>query len=105
MSTLTSTALLALSLMPGLAAAQGSQCHARVELKLDDEVENPRDAGFLSSLAASPGYSLTFVRTRGSRFVYDVIGPGTDPQCSQGIEMLRRNASVLDLRVTKPKSS
>ena len=95
---------LALLLLP-IAAAAADQCKARVALRLDDEVENPRDPGFLGSLTANPLYSLTWVKSNGAREVYDLTGPGTDYQCQGGIEILRRDASVLDLRVIEPKAT
>ncbi len=94
-----------LLLVPISAAAQGGRCTARIEVQLDAEVSNPRDPSFMSSLTASPLYSLTWVRGEGSRVVYVLNGPGTDVRCQQGIAMMRRAASVLDVRVLDRDSS
>jgi hypothetical protein len=91
-----------LLLMSVVAAAQGGRCMARVELVLDSEVSDPRNPGFVSSLTGSPLYSLSWIEGEGSRVVYDLTGPGSDEMCKGGIEMLRRDAAVLDLRVLEP---
>ena len=94
-----------LLLLPISAAAQDSRCSERIEVRLDSEVSNPRDPSFLSSLTANPLYSLTWVEGEESRAVYLLTGPGTDYQCKGGIELVRRDASILDLRVIEPESS
>lgn len=94
-----------LLLMPVVAAAADSKCSARIEVRLDSEVSNPRDPSFLSSLTANPQYSLTWVEGDDSRAVYVLTGPGMDYQCKGGIELVRRDASILDLRVLEPESS
>jgi len=93
-----------LLLVPISAAAQ-DRCTARIEVRLDTEVSNPRDPSFLSSLTANPLYSLSWIEGEDSRAVYLLTGPGTDYQCKGGIEMVRRDASILDLRVLDPDSS
>jgi hypothetical protein len=94
-----------LLLVPISAAAQNSRCKARIEVQLDSEVSNPRDPSFLSSVTANPLYSLTWVEGEDSRAIYLLTGPGTDYQCKGGIELVRRDASILDLRVLEPDSS
>jgi hypothetical protein len=94
-----------LLLVPISAAAQGGRCTARIEVQLDAEVSNPRDPSFMSSLTASPLYSLTWVEGDESRAVYVLTGPGTDDQCKAGIDIVRRASSILDLRVLDPGSS
>ncbi len=59
----------------------------------------------MSSLTASPLYSLSWVEGDDSRAVYVLTGPGTDYQCKGGIEMVRQASSILDLRVLDPESS
>jgi hypothetical protein len=93
-----------LLLIPISAAAQ-DRCTARIEVQLDSEVSNPRDPSFLSSLTANPLYSLSWVEGDDSRAVYLLTGPGTDYGCKGGIELVRRDASILDLRVLEPGAS
>ena len=57
------------------------------------------------ALTANPQYSLTWVEGDDSRAVYVLTGPGMDYQCKGGIELVRRDASILDLRVLEPESS
>jgi hypothetical protein len=94
----------ALLLMPVVAAAVDSRCMARIEVVLDTEVADPRNPGFMTSLTGNPLYSITWVSGKGSRVVYDLTGPGSDVMCKEGIEKLRRDAAVLELRVLEPGS-
>jgi hypothetical protein len=90
-----------LLLMPLAAAALESRCSTRIEVVLDSEVANPRNTGFITSLTGNPLYSLTWVEGKGSRHVFDLTGPGADVLCKDGIELLRRDAAILELRVVK----
>ena len=92
----------ALLFMPITAAAFDSECRARVELRLDDEVANPRDPSFVTSLTGNPMYRLVWVKGKDSVHVFDLIGPGNDLLCHDGIDLLRRDAAILDLRVIDP---
>src|SRR5688572_9945832 len=99
------TLLACVLLLVPISAAAHDRCTARIEVQLDSEVSNPRDPSFLSSVTANPLYSLTWVEGDDSRAVYLLTGPGTDYGCKGGIELVRRDASILDLRVLEPDSS
>jgi hypothetical protein len=90
-----------LLLMPLAAAALESRCSTRIEVVLDSEVANPRNTGFITSLTGNPLYSLTWVEGKGSRHVFDLTGPGADAMCKDGVELLRRDAAILELRVVE----
>jgi hypothetical protein len=90
-----------LAAVPGnsIAAAAAEQCRARLEVTLEPSVPNARDPSFLSGLAANPVYTLLWVDGSGSTAVYELKGPATDYRCEEEINRIRRNASVMDLKV------
>lgn len=92
-------------LLVPISAAADDRCSARIEVRLDSEVSNPRDPSFIGSLTANPLYSLAWVEGEDSRAVYVLSGPGTDYGCKGGIELVRRDASILELRVLDADSS
>jgi hypothetical protein len=79
--------------------AAPKQCHARIEVKLEPHISNPRDPAFLSGLAANPLYTLTWVSGPNDTAVYDLTGPATDYGCEEEIRRLRKSAHVLALNV------
>lgn len=95
------TTLLActLLLMPVVAAALESRCSVRIEVQLNDSVSNPRDPRVFTSLIANPGYSVSWVEGERSRHVFDLSGPGGDFMCRDGVELLRRDPAIWEVRV------
>jgi hypothetical protein len=89
----------ALLLMPRVAAALDSRCSVRIEVHLSGSVSNPRKPRLFDSLIANPVYSVSWVEGKGSRHVFDLSGPGADFMCRDGVEMLRRDPIVWELRV------
>lgn len=91
----------ALALAAGLPAQE--PCRARVEIVVDAEVPDARDPGFLSGLLANPQYRLSWLSGDSSSAVYDLSGPSEDPGCANGIDLIRRGAAVLDVKVLEPE--
>jgi hypothetical protein len=89
--------------MPAASFAQ-EPCRARVVITIDAEVPDTRDPGFLSGLLANPRYRLTWVTGDGSSVVYDLSGPAEDQGCTNGIDQIRRGATVLDVKVLAPEA-
>jgi hypothetical protein len=92
-------AILATWLLASAAAAEQDRCQARLEVKLTPDVPNPRDPSFLSALAASPLYELTWVSSTDETVVLNLKGPATDYQCQQEINRIGRDTHILDLKV------
>lgn len=92
-----SFALLLLALN-GASFAQDA-CRARIEIRIDAEIPNARDPSFITGLIANPQYRLAWVSGDSTRGVYDLTGPASDENCSSGIDQLRRDAAVLDVKV------
>ena len=88
----------ALLMMPITAAAFESRCSARIEVVFATSVANPRNPGF-TALTANPGYTLAWVEGRGLRHVYDLVGPAADTLCQDGVDLLRRDPAIIELRV------
>ena len=70
-----------------------------MEVKLEPSVPNPRDPSFLSALVANPLYQVVWISGTDTTAVYELTGPATDYRCENGIELMRRNANVMDLKV------
>jgi hypothetical protein len=86
-------------LLPSLAAAQVSKCTLQLNVQVTPDVENPRDPGFLSTLAGNPAYSLIFVRTsdEGDAEVLQLSGPpGT---CHSQVEIMKMNSHIINIEV------
>lgn len=96
------TALFAFALMtmPITAAALDSRCSARIEVVFAGSEANPRNPR-LTALTANPAYSLAWIEGRGGRHVYSLTGPGTDTQCRDGVDLLRRDPAIFELRVVE----
>ncbi len=95
----------AFAAVPGngtVAVAAPDKCTARIEVKLAPDVPDPRDPSFLTALLANPLYQLTWVDGRDSTAVYDLTGPAIDYRCEKEINLLRRAAHVMDLKVVQP---
>jgi hypothetical protein len=89
----------ALLLIPVVAAALDSRCSVRIEVQLNGSVSNPRDPRVFTTLIANPAYSVSWVEGKGARHVFDLSGPGGDFMCRDGVEMLRRDPAIWDVRV------
>ena len=85
-----------------IAVAAPEKCTARIEVKLTPDVPDPRDPSFLTALLANPLYTLIWVDGSGSMAVYELTGPPTDYRCEKEINLLRRAAHVMDLKVVHP---
>jgi hypothetical protein len=84
-------------------AAEPAECKARLQLKLTPDVPNPRDPGFLATLAGSPLYRLTWIEGDESNAVVLLIGPATDYRCEKQIGQISRNSHIADLKVLPPE--
>jgi hypothetical protein len=91
---------LALMLVPKTAAALDSRCSVRIEVVFAESGGNPREP-HLTSLTANPAYSMSWVEGKGGRQVYDLSGPGADTGCRDGIDLLRRDPAIFELRVVE----
>jgi hypothetical protein len=94
-ATIALTAVLSISIGE---SAIPDRCHARLLLKLTPDVPNPRDAGFLNSLAGAL-YELIWVKGRDSVITLDLTGPASDYHCENEIELLSMNGYILDLKI------
>jgi hypothetical protein len=86
----------------GLCAADpppSARCALRLQVQLSPDVPDPRDPGFLSSLASNPGYTLTWVSASGFSVVLELAGPGTDYLCHDEVAQIRKDSRVLQLTV------
>jgi hypothetical protein len=93
---------LALASVPALGPARADgppRCHALLSVTLLAEVPNPRDPGFLSSLAGDPGYVLIWKGTDGWSQRLELTGPAPDYRCQREIRRMRKDARVLYIRV------
>lgn len=83
----------------GVIRAAPEKCSEHLEVKFDPSVSNMRAPSFLNSLVASPMYQLTWVDGSDSTAVYELTGPATDHDCENEIELLKKNANVMDVKV------
>lgn len=93
-------------LLTGVAAASAAApCDVRLVVDLGPDVPAPRDPGFLSSLLGNhPGYQLVWTgRTSSSRIILTLTGPGSEQQCQDVIDTMRRDGRVLSVRVESGK--
>lgn len=76
-------------------------CRAQLQVWLSPEVDDPRSPGFLSSLANTPGYVLTWLGASDADMSVslELSGPGPSYLCREEVERLRRDARVLDIKV------
>ena len=76
-------------------------CRLRLQVWLSGDVPDPRDPGFLSSLANQPGYVLRWVTASSDDMsvTLELTGPGPDYLCREEVEKVRRDGRVLELRV------
>lgn len=88
-----------LLLVPMVAAALESRCAVRIEVHLNDSVSNPRNPRLFASLVENTAYTASWVEGQGSRHVFELSGPGGDFMCRDGVELLRRDPAVWELRV------
>lgn len=90
-----------LALMNPAHAHAAPRCEAVLSVVLSPEVPNPRDPGFLSSLAGKPGYSLVWLGSSPASFTQrlQLTGPGPDYRCRREIRRMRADARVQRIRV------
>jgi hypothetical protein len=91
--------LVILLALPGLAAAQGTQCTLLLKVKLTPDVENPKDPAFLSTLVGDPSYSLVLVRASSDSEVLQLSGPANS--CRKQVGIMRTSAWVIYIHVLK----
>ncbi len=91
------SALVALTLICGGAAATPASCDRRLVIGLTPDVPDPRSAGFLSSLLGNhPEYTLALRGQReGSVIVVDLIGPHQGYSCDDVVQAIRKDGRVL----------
>jgi hypothetical protein len=91
---------LALMAMPITATAFDSRCSVRIEVVFAQSAGNPRNPQ-LTSLTANPAYSLSWIEGKGGRQTYDLTGPGADTRCRDGVDLLRRDPEIFEVRVVE----
>src|SRR5579862_4042408 len=83
-------------------AAVPESCDVRLSVELTPDAVSPRDQGFLNALIADPQYELRWIQGSETNAVFELRGPGSDDQCSEGIDRLGRSSHVLDVKVIQP---
>jgi hypothetical protein len=81
-------------------------CTLRLLVQLSGEVENSQDPAFLSSLAGTPGFVLTWISASkpDMTVTLKLTGQGSDYACRQEVERIRNDARVNELTVLDPSS-
>lgn len=80
-------------------AAAPERCNVRLQIKFEPGAPNPRDPAFLSGLLANPLYSVRWIGGTDTFAEYELAGPASDYQCENEVELIRRNANVIELKV------
>jgi hypothetical protein len=82
-------------------------CRLRLQVWLDPDVPDPRNEGFLSSLANRPGYALTWLGASqdDKSVTLELSGPGPSYQCRRELDFIRRDARVLTVKVLSRRDS
>jgi hypothetical protein len=76
-------------------------CRLRLQVWLTPDVPDPRNAGFLSSLANQSGYALTWLAASQDDMsvTLELSGPGPSYRCRREVEFVRRDGRVLAIKV------
>ena len=85
--------------LPLLAHGQGTKCTLRLNVHVTPDVENPRDPGFLSTLAGNPAYSLVYLGNseESDTVILQLSGPpGT---CRKQVEIMQMDSHIVDIQV------
>jgi hypothetical protein len=86
-------------------AAVPETCDVQLSVELTPDAVSPRDQGFLNALIADPQYEIRWVQGSETNAVFELRGPASDDQCSEGVDRLGRSSHVLDVKVIQPGSS
>jgi hypothetical protein len=83
-------------------AAPPASCDVRLAVQLTPDAASTRNHGFLTSLVADPQYDLRWIQGDDTIAIVELIGPGSDDQCSEGVNRLGRSSHVVTVRVLAP---
>ena len=86
-------------------AAGPTSCDVRLSLQLTPDAASTQSPGFLTALVADPRYQLTWIQGSDTSAIVQLTGPGSDSQCSEGIDRLGRSSHVQDVKVIQPGST